>query len=509
MGRPRKRPRDQADEASAAADVVGTAATITATATEATTKTTTATTATPTDEPPAKNIMTEIPPATTDPGLEFLDWLTADIAHNTHADPASTSSLFATPQGARDKPPIPIMYGSAALGDFDLDLDFDAPPLAEDSVPSFSASNIDPALFMSPPPPPPPPPAETSVPGLSPRSASASETPDDSSTNSASAATHHNHGSSNNSNSNSNTCACTASLYLALDSMQKLAPGVMDGVRQARSAAKTAYQVVNCPACSIQQFGQPHGPGATAMAVPNPEDHRPTIHNFQNLMLLGTLIPSIVHAYERILAAVDRETALAQRERRQLVFRLSGLGGVWGPVSHANHSHGGGQNAEEAGKGGHKDREDDDLCGAAKAFDYREMEPAMWRLAVRSLLKLDVYGLYQGGCSSVATARRAAAVAAAAEARGDSHVDDYNLPSGMEWGGADDVGDPLHLGLKDIVTMMDNRSRARHAFFDAMVSSGAWPKPPCSFNINVPGEPPTCQQIISIAKRSIDGLIIA
>ena len=73
--------------------------------------------------------------------------------------------------------------------------------------------------------------------------------------------------------------------------------------------------------------------------------------------------------------------------------------------------------------------------------------------------------------------------------------------------GPGSVGDPLHLGLKDIVTMMDSRSRARHAFMDAMISTGAWSELPCS-RMNVPGEPPTCQQIISIAKRAIDGLII-
>ena len=486
MGRPRKRPRDQTSETPTdGAATAAAIATATATATATTTTETTTETVNPSEERAAKNVMTEIPPTTTDPGLDFLDWLAEDLSHGNQGDP--TSMLPPQEQSCGFK----FWYDGNTLGEIDFDM-----PLPSDATPSFSAANIDPALFM---PQPSAPPAETSVPGLSP--ASASGTPDDSSTSSATPAQ-----TTFKSNKDGSPCACTANLYLALDSMQKLSPDVMDGIRQARSAAKTAYQVVNCSSCSIQQFDHPPRPvpgSDPVSAIPNYDDHRPTIYNFQNMMLLGTLIPSIVHAYEKILVAVDRETALAQRERRQLVFRLNGLGGIWGPVL-APHT-------REATDSEHE-QEIRDACGAAEAFEHRVMEPAMWRLAVRSLLKLDVYGLYQGGCVKSSASSRKAAAAAAARVRGDTRAHEHHHHPGMEWGGRDtgpgSVGDPLHLGLKDIVTMMDNRSRARHAFMDAMVSTGAWPELPCSSKLNVPGEAPTCQQIISIAKRAIDGLII-
>lgn len=404
MGRPRKRPRDETDEApaDAAAD----------------------------DTPATKNIMTELPPTTTDPGMDFINFLTADFALNyqEHSHPIDAM------RDAQDKgTPWRFGFTGDALADLNFDAGSPPQPQQQQQEPSYTASsNIDPALFASsitltdP-----SPPSSEQVPGLSPPSATAS-TPESSASSAAAAAPP--------------PCACTASLYLALDSMQKLAPTVTDGVRQARHASRTAYQVVNCPACamSFDPPGHPQHQPPSAMRI----------HNFQNLMLLGTLIPSIVHAYERILAAVDRETAHAQRERRQLVFQLTGLGGVWGPLGE-----------DVAGP-----------CGASHAFDHRDMEPAMWRLTVRALLKLDVYGLYSDGTCNVGN------------------------------GGPDDA---LHLGLRDIVTMMENRSRARHAMMDAMILSGAWPDPPCSLKLYSPGEQPTCQQIIAIAKRSVEQLVIA
>jgi hypothetical protein len=202
-------------------------------------------------------------------------------------------------------------------------------------------------------------------------------------------------------------------------------------------AAKTAYEVVNCPVCCFK------------MDFPTQCDRALQMQNFQIMMLLATLIPSIVVAYEAILNVVDRETANAQASGRRLIFKLHGLGGIWGVPG------------------------DENVCDVSQAFKHREMEPAMWRLTVRALLKVDVYGI-SGNCSPGQT--------------------------------SDDL---LHLGLKDIVALMESKSKARHAFVDALQIAGAWPPSNTHMKMHAPGETPTCQKIIAIAKQSVDQLVIA
>ncbi|RYP91300.1 hypothetical protein DL770_002534 [Monosporascus sp. CRB-9-2] len=382
MGRPRKRPRDETTNNSA------------------------------TDDAPAtKNAMTELPPDTADPGVALINMLIGGEDFVFGTNPDSDTLNDSQKNGSS---PWAFCYTGDDFGD--LDFGTVAPP---DPSQSFSASIVDPALFM-----PTDQPAPEPVPALSPPNSASSGTPE-----SSSAA------------SPAGSCACMSSLYLALDSMQKLrTDDITEAVRQTRQATRTAYQVVNCVVCALRFEPRTASP----------------VSNFQTLMLLAALIPSIVHAYERILAAVDREAANAQAAQRQLVFRIGGLGGLWGPMASRD-------------------------CEVAAAYEHREMEPAMWRLAIRALLKLDVYGVSETTC--------------VASPRGSQ------LPVAH--------ADPLHLGLRDIVTMMETRSKARHALVDSMGLLGVWPEPPCAFKLHNPGETPTCQQIIAIAKRSVEQLVIA
>ncbi|KAI1408771.1 hypothetical protein F5Y13DRAFT_171732 [Hypoxylon sp. FL1857] len=389
MGRPRKRPREESNNEDAAA------------------------------VPASKNTMTEVPPDTRDPGLDFINFLTgADVNYDTLG--------VSSPEKGY---PFSFGYTGDSLGD----IGFDTVP---QHTPSFSPSNIDPSLFVAILE---PPPSAEQVPNLSPNSASTPESVSSSGCNSATLPP-----PTTTTTSTTGTCAHTAALYLALDAMQRVPEGVEDALAHARKATRTAYDVVYCPVCSFKI---------------EPPDHAASddiMRNFQNLMLLAALIPSIVHAYERILRAVDEETARATAERRRLVFKLRGFGGIlWGESS-------------GAGGGG----SEHDCCGAGDALNHREMEPAMWRLTVRALLKADVYGL-----------------------SGSDH---------------DEVeGTPLHLGLKDIVLQMEQKSKARHAVLDHLVHSGAWKPPACGMKMHAPGETPTCQKVIAIAKASIDALVIA
>ncbi|KAI2473667.1 hypothetical protein F4781DRAFT_140476 [Annulohypoxylon bovei var. microspora] len=352
--------------------------------------------------PAPKNTMTEIPPDTVDPGLAFINLLAVG-----DTDFLDYDSIEAPPPQEKS-----YQYTFGYTGDSLGDIGFDpAPP---QHTPSFSNSNIDPSLFIL------DPPSIDQVPNLSPNTASTPEST----------------GSSCSGAGPTRTCAHTAALYLALEAMQKVPSGVENAIRHARRATRTAYDVVYCPVCSFTIEPLDHAAAADVT------------RNFQNLMLLAALIPSVVHAYERILAAVDAETARATAERRRLVFKLTGFGGIlW--------DHGGA--AED--------------CVSAAALDCREMEPAMWRLTVRALLKADVYGLSELN--------------------------------------ADADGPPLHIGLKDVVLQMEQKSRARHAVMDVLISSGAWKPPLCGIKMHEPGETPTCLRVIAIAKASIDSLVIA
>ncbi|KAI5918297.1 hypothetical protein F4810DRAFT_598443 [Camillea tinctor] len=440
MGRPRKRPRDESvavtahHDASSKPNPPVPSVTVVAVDDD------------PDDAPPCKTPMMEIPPNTADPGLAFINFLVGeDMSIDLGQPPvvgmdANTPMSRSSEVGTQGKGhPWNFGFTGDAFGDVNYD------PINLDNSPSFSTSNLDPALFMSPlsssnsttePASQVTPPVEQEqVPGLSPNTASTPE----------SITSTYMTGGANNTNGNSQPpCPCTANLYLALDSMQKLPGEVEAAVRQARLAAKTAFEVVNCPACSFRMDVPPHPTNSPAY-----------MQNFQTLMLLATLIPSIVHAYERILNIVDIEARNATAERRPVVFKLGGLGGIWGNMS------------EEI------------KCSTATALARREMEPALWRLAVRALLKMDVYGLSGLDCSCL----------------GDR---DTNR------------GDPFHLGLRDIVLLMENRSKARHALMDAMSAAGMWTEPPCSaLKLHKEGETPTCQRIIAIARQSVDQLVIA
>ncbi|KAI1143331.1 hypothetical protein F5Y05DRAFT_408776 [Hypoxylon sp. FL0543] len=367
--------------------------------------------------PASKNTMTELPPTTEDPGLAFLSLLTGGEVNHDALGALSPEKGY----------PFSFGYTGDSLGDIGFD------PVPQ-HAPSFSPSNIDPSLFVSILE---PPLSAEQVPNLSPNSASTPESV--SSSGSVAAAVQPPITASTNL---TGTCAHTAALYLALDAMQKVPEGVEAALAHARKATRTAYDVVYCPVCSFKIEPPDHAAADDVM------------RNFQNLMLLAALIPSIVHAYERILRAVDEETARATAERRRLVFKLRNFGGIlWGDGS-------------SACSGGAND------CVSAAALNHREMEPAMWRLTVRALLRSDVYGL--------------------------SDSNDNRLE-----------GTPLHIGLKDIVLQMEQKSRARHAVLDHLVHSGAWKPPACGMKMHAPGETPTCQKVIAIAKASIDALVIA
>ncbi len=232
------------------------------------------------------------------------------------------------------------------------------------------------------------------------------------------------------------TCTCLSSLYLALDSLQNLPKEVGAALKVARTASKTAHDTILCPVC-----GDP----------PMELNCKPYMPALQSMMMLGALLPSLSNAYMRILTMVDAEAAAADAERRKIKFTIEGYGGLWGWMA----------------------KMDPSRCGAADRFEGALFEPILWRLTVRALLKVDVYGI-------------------------------NSLTPGIEE--EEEANQP---GLKDIINMMEERSRRRHLHLDEMVASGVEIKTPCEYiPMTSTGDKPTCMRIIDIAKRSMDDLVI-
>ncbi|KAJ9157680.1 Lactose regulatory protein LAC9-like protein 2 [Pleurostoma richardsiae] len=237
-------------------------------------------------------------------------------------------------------------------------------------------------------------------------------------------------------NSVGDSCTCLAGLYLALDSLQRLPNRVGPAMKVARGACKAAHDAIQCPTCSPPFV---HATENLPMA------------SFRNMMLIGALLPSVADAYQRILKMVDEEVDKATAERRQLPFQLNDYGGLWGPLASSS-------------------------CDVDSHFRQKPLEPAMWRLTIRAILKIDIYGI-------------------------SSNADESNTGC-MTF---------TQLGLKDVIVKMDEMSRSRHEQMDAMVAAGftvngpgGCPHPPLQ-----PGEKPTCQKIIDIARIAMSQLVIA
>lgn len=232
------------------------------------------------------------------------------------------------------------------------------------------------------------------------------------------------------------TCGCLPSLYLALDGLTNLPTEVEPAIRAARAASKAAHESTHCRVC----------------CPPLTESMRITMSSFQNMMILGALFPSVVDAYRRILDMIEIETARAICERRQIHFSLPAYGGIWGDLG-----------------------SDENVCSTASQYDNVNLEPSMWRLTVRALLKVDVYGVNCGPEGPGSKTLRFS-----------------------------------QMGLKDIVAQLEERSRARHAEVDALLEAGL-PGPIGPAGVRAQhsvDEVPHCKRILKLAKDAIASLDI-
>ncbi|KAG5974789.1 hypothetical protein E4U58_002611 [Claviceps cyperi] len=233
------------------------------------------------------------------------------------------------------------------------------------------------------------------------------------------------------------SCGCLSSLYLAIESLNHLPSDVPSAMRATRSATKVAQDVLDCPYCSNWLLRDPLQP--------------PPVQALQNMMYLGALVPSACNAYATILEMIDSETDAAIKSKRQILFSFKDIGGLWG--------HG------VDGQGS---------CSALKAYDNKALEPVVWQATVRSILKLDVYGL--GGKT-----------------------------------GESPTGRHLQRGLKDVVNHLDRTARVRHEMMDELVKAGRVPRQ-SKYLVRhcapIPEDQRDCVRLVESARMALDSLVL-
>ncbi|OAA53977.1 hypothetical protein SPI_09184 [Niveomyces insectorum RCEF 264] len=280
-------------------------------------------------------------------------------------------------------------------------------------------------------------------------------------------------------------CGCLARLYLALDSLQHLPSDVGAAMSVARTAAHAAHDTIMCPSCAPPNFMDIH--------------YQPPLQAYQNLMILGALLPSIAHTYRRIVTMVDEEAARAAAAKQRLPISLTAYGGMWGHLAEHNN-----------------------FCIQASALNGSVVEPPLWRLVVRALLKVDVYGIHleQAVVNGMTTDTNSSDGRGEVEKEGqEGEANNHNAIRDGADGKATFSSSAassstsgmvmVHFGLKDIADMMETRARLRHGWMDAAIDAGLIKNADSLGYVRLPpGEKHGCQKVIELAKQEIDKLVI-
>ncbi|KAL6826079.1 hypothetical protein J3E69DRAFT_355902 [Trichoderma sp. SZMC 28015] len=249
------------------------------------------------------------------------------------------------------------------------------------------------------------------------------------------------------------SCDCLTSLSMALGSLNRLPSDVLSAMRVAREATKIAHDTLNCAQCYQDMFD---------LSKP------PPISRFQSMMCLGALVPSACNAYASILEMVDRDTERAKQENQMLYFSYKDVGGIWTRV------------AAEDSAGNSPD------CELLRSYNNRFLEPDTWRTTMRAILKVEVYGFNNRTASA-------------------SSLDCSNSCSYVN----------VHRGLRDVVTLLDEKNQRRHDIADALMQSNqhhiissspyflmSGPPKPC------PREDRHCMRMLDMARMALSNLVI-
>ncbi|UKZ92637.1 uncharacterized protein TrAFT101_007578 [Trichoderma asperellum] len=247
------------------------------------------------------------------------------------------------------------------------------------------------------------------------------------------------------------SCDCLASLTQALSSLNRLPADVISAMQVARSATKIAYDTLSCVHC----YGDLYD-----LSKPSP------VSRFQSMMCLAALVPSACNAYATILEMVDRDVERAKGQLQSIYFNFKEVGGIWGNL------------IDEKGSASPE-------CTLLRSFHDRYLDPETWKATIRAILKVEVYGFNQKTASVSSTV--------------DCSVSPYAF---------------LHCGLKDVITLLDEKNQKRHDLADALVQANhALPDHNYLLTLGAPKlcprEDRPCVRMLDIARMALSNLAIS
>lgn len=190
------------------------------------------------------------------------------------------------------------------------------------------------------------------------------------------------------------------------------------------------------------------------------------VSRFQSMMCLGALVPSACNAYATILEMVDRDVERARGELQSIYFNFKEVGGIWANL------------IDEKGPASPE-------CELLRSFHNRYLDPESWKATIRAILKVEVYGFNQKTASVSSTV--------------DCSVSPYAF---------------LHCGLKDVITLIDEKNQKRHDIADALLLANhtfpdhnyllfTGPPKPC------PREDRQCVRMLDVARMALSNLAIS
>lgn len=218
------------------------------------------------------------------------------------------------------------------------------------------------------------------------------------------------------------------------------------------------------------------------------------------MVVLCALIPSIAHTYARILSLVDAQAERAAAAGARVPFSLSRCGGLFlrgqghpTQPSSSPQPHHSPATASASPPDPSSNSTPGTTPGSCRSnYEDRLLEPAQWRLVVRALLRIDVYGM------NCADGNSAAGSCAGGTASGPG------------------VAGPSQPGLRDLVVQIEEKSRARHREVDAMLDAGFVPahttavvRPRHTRSFEDEGRELPCRNMIGVAREAVESLVIA
>jgi hypothetical protein len=238
-------------------------------------------------------------------------------------------------------------------------------------------------------------------------------------------------------------CTCVSLITKAMTPLISLPSDTLSAIRVARDATELAHDTLNCRQCYSGMYD-------LSKAVP--------ASRVQSSVYLGVFIPAACNAYKSILAKIDKDAEQAKEDGRLMHFSLEKVGGILARFMTEGRT-----------------------CTSVdyarlKCCNNKALEPDDWRINMRAIIKVDVYG--------------------------SNHLATFGwlnrcVPTHVS----------LYRGLNDVVLLLDERNNKRHDMADSIMQA-------CYGHATQPmacqrRQPRHCVSMLDQARLALNSLVIS